>query len=66
IVEGCGRRRYKQDFIKYLIYAQSSYDETISRLNMISELYFNESELDDLKSQYSVLGKRIYNFIKYV
>ena len=33
---------------------------------MISELYFNESELDDLKSQYSVLGKRIYNFIKYV
>jgi four helix bundle protein len=29
IVEGYGRRRYKKDNIKYLIYSQSECDETI-------------------------------------
>ncbi|MFL5748311.1 MAG: four helix bundle protein, partial [Niastella sp.] len=29
IVEGYGRRRYKADYIKYLIYSQSECDETI-------------------------------------
>ena len=29
IVEGYGRRRYKADFIKFLIYSLSSNDETI-------------------------------------
>lgn len=33
IVEGYGRRRYKQDFIKYLIYSQSECDETILHLD---------------------------------
>ncbi len=32
IVEGYGRRRYKQDFIRFLIYALSSNDETIDHL----------------------------------
>jgi four helix bundle protein len=32
IVEGYGRRRYKQEFIRYLIYAISSNDETIDHL----------------------------------
>jgi four helix bundle protein len=29
IIDGYGRRRYKADFIKYLVYAQSECDETI-------------------------------------
>ena len=29
IVEGYGRRRYKQDFIRFLVFAHSSCDETI-------------------------------------
>jgi len=29
IVEGFGRRRYKQEFIKFLIYALASCDETM-------------------------------------
>ncbi len=33
IVEGYGRRRYKADFIKYLIFAQSECDETITHLD---------------------------------
>src|SRR3982750_3434511 len=37
IVEGYGRRRYKADFIKFLIYAQSECDETILHLDFLFE-----------------------------
>jgi len=37
IVEGYGRRNYKQDFIKFLIYALSSNDETIDHLETLFE-----------------------------
>ena len=66
IVEGYGRRRYKDDFIKYLIYAQSSCDETISHLNMVSELYFPDRPLTELIIKYDLLGKKINKFIQYV
>lgn len=33
IVEGYGRRRYKADFIKHLIFSQSECDETIVHLD---------------------------------
>ncbi|MGD8210411.1 MAG: four helix bundle protein, partial [Desulfobacterales bacterium] len=32
IVEGYGRRRYKQEFIRFLVYAIASNDETIDHL----------------------------------
>jgi len=35
IVEGYGRRRYKAEFIKFLIYSHASCDETIQHLNFI-------------------------------
>jgi four helix bundle protein len=35
IVEGYGRRRYKADFIKYLVYSQAECDETIVHLDFI-------------------------------
>ncbi len=37
IVEGYGRRRYKADFIKYLVYAQSECDETIVHVDFLFE-----------------------------
>ena len=37
IVEGYGRRRYKADFIKFLIYALSSNDETNDHLETLFE-----------------------------
>jgi four helix bundle protein len=37
IVEGYGRRRYKQDFIRFLIYAHSSVDETRDHLEILFE-----------------------------
>ncbi len=66
IVEGYGRRRYKDDFIKFLVYAQGSCDETISHLRMISEIHFPESPLTEFIEQYDSLGRQINKFIQYV
>ncbi len=68
IVEGYGRRRYKADFIKYLIYAQSECDETIVHLEF---LYETESLKDlllytQIKSEYDLLSKKINKFIQWV
>ena len=65
IVEGYGRRRYKDDFIKFLTYSQGSCDETISHLNMISDIHFPENPLTDLMSEYDILGREINKFIQY-
>jgi len=39
IVEGYGRRRYKTEFIRFLIFSHASCDETIICLKMINDLY---------------------------
>ena len=44
IAEGYGRKRDKADFIKFLTYAQASYNDTISQLTMINELHFTENK----------------------
>ena len=66
IVEGYGRRRYKNDFIKFLVYAQASCDETTSQLDMISDIHFKSEPLTELKTAYDQLGKKINKFIQYV
>jgi len=66
IVEGFGRRRYKAEFIRYLIFAQSSHDETLNQLNMINQIYFKENPISELIEQYEVLGRKINRFIQYV
>jgi four helix bundle protein len=68
IVEGYGRRRYKADFIKFLVYAQSECDETIVHLDFLSE---TNSLTDQLLSQqliqdYDMLSKKINRFIQWV
>ena len=65
IVEGYGRRRYKADFIKFLIYSLSSNDETIDHL----ETLFETKSLQDenlynlLHQKLTSLGKMLNNFI---
>ena len=66
IVEGYGRRRYKDDFIKFLVYSQASCDEATSQLHMINDLHFNNEGLKDLLEQYDILGRKINKFIQYV
>ena len=59
IVEGYGRRRYKADYIKYLIYAQSECDETIVHLDFLfeTESLKDESTYLRLKTEYDTLSK---------
>ncbi|MBO6623035.1 MAG: four helix bundle protein [Balneola sp.] len=66
IAEGYGRRRYKNEFIRFLIFAHASCDETISQLNMISDIYFPENRLTALIDEYDNLGGKINRFINYV
>ena len=68
IVEGYGRRHYKQDFIRFLVIAQASNDETIDHLKT---LYLTKSLTDKGKyEQYlrrlEELGKKINRFISAV
>lgn len=68
IVEGYGRRRYKAEFIRFLICAQASCDETRDHLNTL----FDTKSLKDRKlyqqlcNQYDRLGKQLSKFIKSV
>jgi len=66
IAEGYGRKKYKAEFIRFLIFSHSSCDETISQLTMISELHFKKEPLTELILKYEQLGGKINNFIKYV
>lgn len=68
IVEGYGRRRYKAEFIKYLVYAQSECDETIVHLDFLfeTESLQNEKLFMKLKNEYDILSKKINKFIQWV
>ena len=48
------------------IYAQSSCDETMSHMEMINELHYNDDTLHPLLNYYDILGKKINNYIQYV
>ena len=68
IVEGFGRRRYKQEFIKFLTYSLASCDETRDHLD---NLYETKSLRDKIRyeyfcEEYDHLGKMMSNFIKSV
>lgn len=66
IVEGYGRRRYKAEFIKFLIYSHSSSDESTSQLEMLKELYPDIQDFSELLTEYETLGRKINSFIEYV
>ncbi|MCU0358138.1 MAG: four helix bundle protein [Cyclobacteriaceae bacterium] len=68
LVEGYGRRRYKQDYIRFLVMAQASNDETLDHLETLWETRsLTDSELyHDLHVRLQQLGKMINNFIKAV
>jgi four helix bundle protein len=68
IVEGYGRRRYKQEFVRFLTYAIGSNDETIDHL----ETLFETGSLTDgdlykaLNERLDKLGRKLNLFIKSV
>jgi len=67
IVEGYGRKKYKAEFIKFLIYAHASCDETILHLNFLKDTTKAlETETTSLIEGYDELGRKINKFIEYV
>jgi four helix bundle protein len=68
IVEGFGRKRYRQDYIKFLVYAHASCDETKEHL----EYLFETKSLKDKKTfrklmeDLEKLSKKISRFIQAV
>jgi four helix bundle protein len=68
IVEGYGRRRYKQEFIRFLIFAQASSDETIDHLEILFETgsLTDEPLFKNLFKRLDELGKKINSFTQAV
>lgn len=68
IVEGYGRRRYKQDFIRFLVYSHSSVDETRDHLEVLFETksLTDQKVFENISQQLNVLGKKLYKFIESV
>jgi four helix bundle protein len=68
IVEGYGRRRYKQEFIRFLIYAIASNDETADHLDTLFETgsLTDKILVQDLGERLEKLGKKLNHFIKSV
>lgn len=67
IVEGYGRRRYKNDFIKFLVYSHASNLETLNHIEKIVNLYpYLADDMKVLYEKYDALGAKIFSFLKYV
>jgi four helix bundle protein len=66
IVEGFGRKRYQADYVKFLVYAHGSCDETREHL----ELLFESGSLKDEKQHtyfmenYEKLSRKINKFLQ--
>ncbi len=68
IAEGYGRKRYKQEFIKFLVYSLVSNDETVDHLETLhrtgslKEVHIYE----DLFRRLITLGKKLNSFLQTV
>ena len=68
IVEGYGRRRYKQDYLRFLSYALASNDETSDHLETLfeTESLKNKSLYQNIHERLEILGKKLNMFIQSV
>ena len=68
IVEGYGRRVYKQEFLRFLCFALASTDETSDHLDKLFETQSLKDEdlYRDLSSRLDTLGKKLNKFIQSV
>jgi four helix bundle protein len=68
IVEGFGRRVYPQDYIKFLVYAHSSCDETKEHLELLYETgsLRDKNIFEHFYSEYEILSKKINVFTQRV
>lgn len=68
IVEGFGRKRYRQDYIKFLIYAHATCDETKEHLEYLFETksFDNKEFFENLMEKLDKLSRKINKFIQAV
>jgi four helix bundle protein len=68
IVEGYGRRRYKQEFVKFLTYALASCDETADHLDtLVVTGSLKDKMLEmDLTRRLTTLGRKLNIFLQSV
>jgi four helix bundle protein len=66
IVEGYGRRAYKREFIKFVIYSLASNDETIDHLDTLFETGSLQSkeQYELLREKATILGKKLNLFLQ--
>jgi four helix bundle protein len=66
IVEGYGRRRYSKDYLRFLIYAHSSVDETRDHLETLWETasLTDYQMYSDLSEKLDKLGGKLFCFIE--
>ena len=65
IVEGHGRKRYKAEFIRYLIVAHAECDETLLHLAFLEESG-SATDVKQMRMEYEILSKKIYTYINWV
>lgn len=66
IVEGYGRKRYKAEFLKFLVYALASNDETVDHLETLfkTKSLTDETLFKSIHDKLQILGKKINLFIR--
>ena len=64
IVEGYGRRRYKNEFVRFLTYAVGSCDETKAHLEMLYETGSLDKQniFEQLINGYEEVGSKLFRF----
>ena len=68
IVEGYGRRMYKSDYIRFLIYAHASVDETRDHLETLYETnsLVDENIYHEILKSLNKTGRMLYKYIQSV
>ena len=64
IVEGYGRKRYRNEYIKFLTYAIASNDETIDHLKNLYDTnsFKDQQQFDNLIQKLNILGRKLTVF----
>ena len=68
IVEGYGRRRYKNEFIRFITFSIASADETIDHLETLyeTESLTNKELFNSLLEKANLLDKKLIRFLESV
>jgi four helix bundle protein len=66
IAEGYGRRRYKQEFIRYVDYALASCDETADHLDnlIVTKSLTDRATIEQVTAKLDELGRKLNLFLQ--